>query len=177
MGQGGIFINSIVILIKEESNTMRYMEDNRGQGFDTFKLLIAAVVAMVILGIVTNVFQKIYNMIIGLNCVSNPISELTGKISQAQGGMITVTGDLCLSKGEEIDASNLYNAISSVESVTFNCKSNAPVCASGNPPALTVSSDKVFANRDTNFKARVTCTSSGGYAGGFQCEIEIINRK
>jgi len=65
---------------------MNIFSNRRGQGSDTFKLLIAAVVAMVILGIVTGVFQNIWTMVGGITCVSSPINELVTKIQKAQAG-------------------------------------------------------------------------------------------
>ena len=153
---------------------MRYMENKKGQGFDTFKLLIAAVVAMVILGIVTGVFQKVWAMIAGIQCVSSPINELTTKIQEAQSGIVTVTEAICLKNGQEFKADSIAGRLGSVDTITFECK-DAAVCASGDPPQVDVDPSLISANADTSIKARIKCTAQSGYAGNFDCNIEVIN--
>lgn len=150
---------------------MKYPTDKKGQGFDTFKLLIAAVVAMVILGIVTGVFTKIWNMITGISCMSNPIGEITSKIQQATTGMVVVTQTLCFSAGESIQAVKIREKTSSVSQVTFQC-GGASVCESGYG-AIEVTGDSISAKRDAQFKVKISCSADA--SNNFQCTLTVIN--
>ena len=159
------------------------MRNNKGQGFDTFKLLIAAVVAMVILGIVTGVFGQIWSLIGGISCVSNPIGEISSKIQSATSGMIVVTQVLCFtSGGEKITSESIRNRLSIVKQdptgVEFYCHSDASVCDtadSGGSAAIYVElgMDYIEARRNTQFKVEIECTDAGG--GTYQCDLRVIN--
>ena len=150
---------------------MRYMEDKKGQGFDTFKLLIAAVVAMVILGIVTGVFGKIWAMIGGISCVSNPIGEITSKVQAATTGMDVVTQLLCFSEeGEAIRAEKIKERLSNVKNIKFGCRNQAAVCSSGG--AIKQTSSEISANRATQFKVHISCKP---VSGGFDCTLGVMN--
>jgi hypothetical protein len=151
---------------------MKYM-NKKGQGFDTFKLLIAAVVAMVILGIVTGVFGKIWGIIGGISCVSSPINEMVTTIQDAQTGLRATTQDICLASGEGFDAEDIASQLSSVGpgDITFSCKAGHAVCEGDGAP-LELSGNSVDAAADATFKATVDCTSTGG---AYKCSIEIKN--
>jgi len=151
------------------------MQNKKAQGFDTFKLLIAAVVAMVILGIITGVFSQVWSMLSGISCVSNPIGEITSKIQSATTGIDVSTQLLCFSNaGERIRADAISSKIASVgdDGVTFNCE-GAAVC-SGAGALISIDGDAIVANGPTQFKVLVHCEpepSSGNYA----CTLTILN--
>jgi len=155
------------------------MRNEKGQGFDTFKLLIAAVVAMVILGIVTGVFGQIWNLIAGISCVSNPIGEISSKIQSATTGMIVVTQVLCFTaSGESIGADVIKQRVSSsVSTVTWKCErigdNWASVC-DPNTGAITVDEDTnmITAKRDTQFKVKISCPPGDG---GAMCTLTVVN--
>jgi hypothetical protein len=128
---------------------------------------------MVILGIVTGVFGKIWAMIAGIQCVSSPINELVTTIKEAQSGMRATTEDICLSAGAGLSSTNIAKQIANVgpSDITISCKGDAAVCATDGP--LDLNSDSIDAIRDATFKAIIDCeeTSTGNYL----CDIEIIN--
>jgi phage-related protein len=151
---------------------MRYMENKKAQGFDTFKLLIAAVVAMVILGIVTGVFEKIWEMINGLSCVSSAVNELTTTIQSATTGLTKSSGTICFSEGESLPAEKISSRLSNVLTVKYDCK-GASVC-SGDPPMIDVTDSNILiAKSDATMQALVDCEDSTG--NGFDCTITILN--
>ncbi len=152
---------------------MKYMENRKGQGFDTFKLLIAAVVAMVILGIVTGVFGKIWAMIAGIQCVSSPINELMTTLQDAQSGMRATTQDICLDEGAGVGAAAIANTMSNIgtDDITFKCDS-AAVCEEGGPLAISLDGKEIDAEGDATFKAVVECIETGG---NYKCTISIRN--
>lgn len=148
--------------------------NKNGQGFDTFKLLIAAVVAMVILGIVTGVFGKIWAMIGGIQCVSSPVNEIMTTIQKAQTGQIARTQDICLGAGEGLTAENIKNKLSNVASIRFECSQSAAVCSGDSAPLDASDETKLISRRDATFKALVDCTES---TEGYKCTVSIINSK
>ena len=92
---------------------MKYIGNKKGQGFDTFKLLIAAVVAMIILGIVTGVFSKIYNWIFRLECPSGgAISTIVTAIQDAKTGYDKTTDNMCMNEREGFSSSAITEKIS-----------------------------------------------------------------
>ncbi|MBN2517767.1 MAG: hypothetical protein JXB14_02900 [Candidatus Altiarchaeota archaeon] len=151
--------------------------DKRGQGFDTFKLLIAAVVAMVILGIVTGVFGQIWGLIGGISCVSNPIGEISSKIQSATSEMTVVTQLLCFTAaGESISAESVRKRVSSsVSGINFECE-GASVCDPAADPAVQVvtgrNTGSISATRATQFKIRISCTQKDG---NFDCDLIVVN--
>jgi len=154
----------------KESNKMTILSNRRGQGSDTFKLLIAAVVAMVILGIVTGVFQNIWTMVGGITCVSSPINELVTKIQKAQAGITTATDAICMNAGEQFRSTALTEKVTNVASIEFTC-SGAAVCKSGGP--VQVNGDTISASSSVKFKGLITCTKASGSTGDYTCKIEI----
>lgn len=153
---------------------MRYMEDKKGQGFDTFKLLIAAVVAMIILGIVTGVFSKIYAWIFRLECPSGgAISTIVTAIQDAKTGYDKTTDNMCMNEGEGFSNTAIEEKISGV-TLDFSCPSGISLCSEGG--GLTVSSTRIDAERQVRFRGRVTCTSGGGGQDA-HCTMEILNPK
>ncbi len=153
---------------------MNTFSNKKGQGSDTFKLLIAAVVAMVILGIVTGVFQNIWNMVGGITCVSSPIDEMITKIQKAQAGMDTSTGAMCMYAGETFKDTALINKMNNLASVSFNCNMDSAVCKPGGPIDVS-GGTTIKANSDTKFKALISCTKASGASGNYACEITVIN--
>jgi len=147
---------------------MNYM-NKKGQGSDTFKLLIAAVVAMVILGIVTGVFQSIWQLVGGITCVSNPIDEMVTKIKKAQSGITTSTGIICMYSGESYTTAALENKVTNLvpDGTTFKCD-GAAVCKNDRP--ITVTDKMLEATADAQFKAIISCTQS---SGDYTCAITI----
>ncbi len=149
---------------------MNIFSNKRGQGSDTFKLLIAAVVAMVILGIVTGVFQNIWTMVGGITCVSSPINELVTKIQKAQAGITTSTDAICMNAGEQFSYTALTEKVTNVGDVTFTC-SGAAVCKNNNPVDVS-DSHVIKTSNSVKFKGLITCTKSGT-GGDYTCTIEI----
>ena len=147
---------------------MKIIGNKKGQGSDTFKLLIAAVVAMVILGIVTGVFQNIVNMVTQLPCVGNPVNEMVTKIQRAQGGITTLTDAICMKPGEAFTSEALTGKIGNLQSVTFTCP-DAAICKNQKPIDVS-SSSMIKANGDAKFKGLITCTPAGG---DYSCVIVI----
>ena len=154
----------------KESNKMTILSNRRGQGSDTFKLLIAAVVAMVILGIVTGVFQNIWTMVGGITCVSSPINELVTKIQKAQAGITTSTDAICMNAGEQFSSTALTEKVTNVGQITFKC-SGAAVCKNNNPVDVS-GGNTIKSMGSVKFKGLITCTKSGT-AGDYNCDIEI----
>ncbi len=148
---------------------MNIIGNKRGQGGDTFKLLIAAVVAMVILGIVTGVFQNIWATVGGITCVSSPINEMVTKIQKAQAGITTATGAICMNAGEMFTSAALTSKVTNLDKVSFTCQ-GAAVCKNGDP--IFVSPDSIEAKKDAKFKGLITCTPSGAQ-GDYDCTIVI----
>lgn len=146
---------------------MNYM-NKKGQGSDTFKLLIAAVVAMVILGIVTGVFQSIWALVGGITCVSNPIDEMVTKIKKAQSGITTSTGIICMYTDESYTATALTNKVTNLNSIEFKCD-GAAVCKN-NKPIDVSASNMIEAKADAQFKGIISCTES---SGDYDCTITI----
>jgi len=158
---------------------MRYMSNKKGQGFDTFKLLIAAVVAMVILGIVTGVFARIWDMIGGITCVSQPIGEITSTVQAALAGVTTSTQVVCLRNAGDSFALEAINAqLSGAEVTSIECSSNDQenqIC-SGAAAKLTVTADRIEATGSAQFKIRVCCGAAcGSGLGPAQCKLTVIN--
>ena len=151
---------------------MNIISNRRGQGSDTFKLLIAAVVAMVILGIVTGVFQKIWEMVTGIQCVSSPINEMTTKIQTSESGIITPTDTICMNAGAKFTAAALTAKVTNVAQLTFSCV-DAAVCKNQNP--LKVTSDSIEAVSNAQFKGLIDCQKQGGAASNYVCTITINN--
>lgn len=147
---------------------MNYIKNKKGQGGDTFKLLIAAVVAMVILGIVTGVFQNIWDLVFGITCVSNPINEMTTKIQRAQAEIITATGTICVKSGEGFKDTALTNKVTNVNSLEFVCEGDA-VCKDENS-AVDVTSSAILARRDAKFRGLIDCQKSGQ---NYDCTIIV----
>ncbi len=150
---------------------MNVMKNRKGQGSDTFKLLIAAVVAMVILGIVTGVFQNIWNMIAGLTCVSNPISEVVTTIKKAQGGMSASSGDICMNAGDAFGEQALLDKVNNLIEVNFKCE-GAAVCKNDKP--IKVETKTLTAIDSVKFTGLVTCTQT---SGNYVCNIVINNAR
>jgi len=150
---------------------MNYITNKKGQGSDTFKLLIAAVVAMVILGIVTGVFQNIWDLVTGITCVSNPINEMMTKMQKSQAGITTSTDAICMNAGEAFSAKALTDKVTNVMGVTFSCKDNVAVCKTGG--AILVTDDMISASASAKFKALITCDRDPG--PDFDCEISVIS--
>lgn len=150
------------------------MKNRKGQGGDTFKLLIAAVVAMVILGIVTGVFQNIWDMVGGITCVSSPINELVTKIQSAQSGIDTPTGAICMDAGAALKPEALRNKVNNLGSVTFQCLDSAAVCSGTNPPLTFPTTDTIAASSSVKFKAVISCTLTGA-SGNYDCTISVRN--
>jgi hypothetical protein len=150
---------------------MRYMEDKKGQGFDTFKLLIAAVVAMVILGIVTGVFNKIWEMIAGIQCVANPIGEITSVVQTATAGMGLTTQRLCFGSADDfITSDSIQRRLSGISKIGFKC-TGAAVCDTARGQ-IDVQPDRITARQRAQFKIQVTCTERGG---NFECDLAVVN--
>lgn len=150
---------------------MKYLKNKKGQGSDTFKLLIAAVVAMVILGIVTGVFQNIWTMVGGITCVSSPIDEMVTKIQKAEAGIQTATGVMCMYNGERFGQDALINKISNLKNVEFDCI-GAAVCTPPSGPIDVSDHTNIVAKADAKFKALIGCDSE---PDGYHCKITITN--
>lgn len=148
---------------------MKITKSRKGQGGDTFKLLIAAVVAMVILGIVTGVFQNIWDTVGGITCVSSPINEMVTKIQKSQAGITTSTGAICMNAGEMFTSTALTSKVTNLNAVTFECQ-GAAVCKNNDP--IAVSGSSIKAKNSAKFKGLITCTSGGGQ-GDYDCNIVI----
>jgi hypothetical protein len=141
----------------------------KGQS-DTFKLLIAAVVAMAILAIVTAILTQID--VGAFDCVDSPLNELTTQITQAKTGIERMTAKLCLKEGEGFGAETLQGRIAGINTITFQCMPNAAVCSSGGP--LSVESGFLRATSDkAQFAALINCIKAGGGTGDFDCTIQI----
>lgn len=151
---------------------MNHFRNKKGQGGDTFKLLIAAVVAMVILGIVTGVFQNIWGLVGGITCVSSPINEMVTKIQKAQAGIVTSTDAICMNAGEQFMDTALTSKVTNLASVTFTCQ-DAAVCKTGTP--IEASGNSVVAKASAKFKALIACTKQAGASGNYDCTITINN--
>jgi len=148
---------------------MNLFKNKKGQGGDTFKLLIAAVVAMVILGIVTGVFQNISDLIFGISCVDNPINELVTTIQRSQGGIITSTKALCMNPGESFTAKTLTEKVTNVRSAEFKCgpesqPDSAAVCSGGVPIKVEsgATGSSISASGSARFKGLISCEGVGG---------------
>lgn len=139
----------------------------KGQS-DTFKLLIAAVVAMAILAIVAAVLSGIDPT--ELDCVGNPITDLTTTISQAQSGIQRSTGTICLQAGESFDAGNLEAKMSGVAPITFSCYENSAICSGDNAPVLWTTTT-VAATERVQFSGLVDCDKQAN--GDYSCDIAI----
>ncbi len=148
---------------------MKYMKSTRGQGGDTFKLLIAAVVAMVILGIVTGVFQNIWDLVMGITCVSSPINELVTKIQRSQAGIVTKTDAICMSAGETFTDESLMDKVTNVKAITFQCD-GAAVCENDDPIDVS-GGNSVTAIGGVKFKGLIDCLE--GTQGDYVCTITI----
>jgi len=146
---------------------MKTIRSKKGQGGDTFKLLIAAVVAMVILGIVTGVFQEIYKFIVPMTCVSSPIDEFVTKIQKSQTGIETSTDSICMKAGEGFTTATLIDKMANLNSLSFTCE-GAAVCRNDNP--ISVSADSIRAVGEARFKGIITCIKS---SGDYDCSIII----
>ena len=149
---------------------MKITKSRKGQGGDTFKLLIAAVVAMVILGIVTGVFQNIWDTLFKVTCVSSPINELVTKIQKAQAGITTSTGAICLNAGEMFGADALKSKVTNLAELRFECQ-GAAVCKNNDP--IEVSEQSLDAKAEAKFKGLITCSSSSDGQGDYDCTIVI----
>lgn len=151
---------------------MKYMENKKGQGFDTFKLLIAAVVAMIILGIVTGVFSKIYSWIFRLECPSGgAISTIVTAIQDAKTGYDKTTDNMCMNEREGFSSTAITDKISGV-TLTFDC-AGLSMCESNG--ALSVNSDRIDANRQVRFRGLVTCPTGGTGGADAACTMTILN--
>jgi hypothetical protein len=139
----------------------------KGQS-DTFKLLIAAVVAMAILAIVAAVLAGIDPT--ELDCVGNPITEMTTTVSQAQSGIERSTGTICLQPGESFTADSLEKKMSGVSPITFSCYQGSAICEGENAP-LEVDSSTITASQRAQFSGLVECTEKSN--GDHECEIKI----
>jgi hypothetical protein len=150
---------------------MSLLSNNRGQGSDTFKLLIAAVVAMVILGIVTGVFENIWRLLTQMPCADNVVNELVTKLQKAQSGLATATNAICMKAGEQLDASALTKKVTNVASVTFKCE-GAAVCKNNDPIDVS-SGDLISAKHDAKFTGLIDCEESPSGPGDYTCTITI----
>jgi hypothetical protein len=152
---------------------MKVFTNKRGQGGDTFKLLIAAVIAMVILGIVTGVFQNIWDMVGNITCVSSPINEMVTKIQKAQAGIVTSTDAICMNAGERFMDTALTGKVTNLASVTFACE-DAAVCNKDTSP-ISATNNMIEAKSNAKFKALIGCTKQSGASGNYDCTITINN--
>ena len=146
------------------------MKNLKGQS-DTFKLLIAAVVAMAILAIVGTVLQSIEVK----TCVeANPIEELTTTISRAQSGLDASTGIICIKEGESFSADAVTAKVTAIPegALTFSCLGDSAVCT-GTSSMINVESDRVTARSDTEFQALIKCNARGDGTGNYDCTAEI----
>ena len=150
---------------------MAIMTGKRGQS-DTFKLLIAAVVAMAILAIVATILQQVSQ--VQLNCVSDPLNELTTTLSRAQGGLTATSQNICLKPGESFTSEALRRRVSGVSSITFECLSGASICTgSGAPISVDPSTIRNSGSTKTEqFSAQIECQATGG-SGDYTCKLGI----
>jgi hypothetical protein len=139
----------------------------KGQS-DTFKLLIAAVVAMAILAIVASILGSIDPDT--MDCVSNPINDMATTISKSKSGLEASTGKICMQEGESFTATALKNRVDGLQSVTFSCYQNSPMCDGSDTAPIDYSADRVTANRRTSFSALIDCPKSGD---SYACTIQI----
>lgn len=131
----------------------------RGQAFDTFKLMIAAVVAVAILGILMGILSQLSLP------TGNPQSVFQGLMSYcAQNPGAIKTSDTVNFKGNSGDAIALGNAMRSggITSVTsFDCTASAYatlITCAGNQDTDPLITFREAANFQATF--RVTCGSS-----------------
>jgi hypothetical protein len=132
---------------------------NRGQGFDTFKLLIAAIVALVILGILASILGGINPS--QLTCVGSPISEVTTTVQKATTGLTATSAKLCLKEKEGFSAQAIIDRLSGVE-VKFDCETGAVVCKDQATAKLELDKDtgRLEARRQVEFKVIAECTGN-----------------
>lgn len=102
-----------------------------------------------------------------LHCVSSPIDEMVTKIKKAESGIITSTGIICMYTGERYTTTSLLNKVTNLNSLEFKCD-GAAVCKNGN--RLIVTSDKIDASADLNFKGLIACVET---SGDYDCTITI----
>jgi hypothetical protein len=138
---------------------------------DTFKLLIAAVVAMAILTIVASILGLIKPGQMG--CVTNPLDDISSTIKNAQGGLAASTNMLCLKSGEGFSDASLVNRVAGLKSLTFQCYNDASICSGAGTPPLKVDTTNVQANSDVQFKALISCTAGSGGTGDFDCKLQV----
>ncbi len=140
----------------------------KGQS-DTFKLLIAAVVAMAILAIVASVLTSIN--VTDLQCVGNPITSFTNAIQKAKDGegLKLPSTPICLDKGAVITGRALASKVTGVKDITFDCEGDAVVCDTD----IEISTDSIKALQKTQFVALIECESSS--SGNTNCVCYVKN--
>jgi hypothetical protein len=145
----------------------------KGQS-DTFKLLIAAVVAMAILTIVASILGLINPGAIG--CVTNPLDDIASNIKKAQSGLTASTGTICLKSGEGFTDVSLKTRVSGLRTAEFECMSGASICTPpGNP--LSIQNNGIQAlSTDVQFVTIISCTKTSDNTGDYDCTLSVKSK-
>ena len=87
---------------------------------------------------------------------------MVSTIARAQTGIEASTGTICMSDGEAFTADAVAKRVDNLPmgTLTFYCLGDSAVCAGTNPD-LTIDSDSITANTDTQFQATIKCSMRG----------------
>jgi hypothetical protein len=75
-----------------------------------------------------------------------------------------------MKEGESFTSTALKNRVDGLSSVSFSCYPNSPMCDGSETAPITLSGDKITANRRTSFGALIDCPKSGD---AYACDIQI----
>lgn len=128
--------------------------NNKGQAFSTFKLLIAAVVAVAILGILLSILEGMTNPVGFDQQAKNLLQEVSGSSSIQQGPEVSISE--ALYKGEDFQGAAKGNP------VEFVCKK--PLCGWESGDTLS-GEDSIMVDTEGSAKLAACCTDSTCYLG------------
>ncbi|MBI4214927.1 hypothetical protein HY546_02940 [archaeon] len=133
------------------------MIGSAGQAFDTFKLMIAAVVAVAILGILLSILGSIPVPGLGF---SDTAPSLLARANQLQGNVFPSQGEVQFQSGEQY-ISSAFSSSTGGKSVSYECGAGLP-CGD----ATASSSSQLAVTGSFKSKIYACCTSAS-------CKVNI----
>jgi hypothetical protein len=132
------------------------------------KILLVVFLTIAVIVIITGIPNKICGMIYGIGCIAQPISESVTTIQEAQSGLMSTTGVMCMGNGDVVKASDIAERLSTVSEIIFKCEENS-LCEG----LLEVNEDIIRSNGNTLLKLRAECNVIE--EGDYECSLTVIS--